>query len=102
MVDFAPREFYDNPLNVRSTIQRQLLSNLPLPRTHRHLLRADALVFGAGVSAKILYPPPHLLISTADDAPLIVQVTIDEKFSVLFESDAAVEAEAALLDASEE
>ena len=47
--------------------------------------------------AEILYPPPNLKIRSADDAPLIAQLIINEHVRVLFESDAGAEAEAALL-----
>ncbi len=96
--DFSPREIYDNPLTVRSSVQRQLAGRL----TRRLVIRGDALVFGRDVQARILYPPPNLHIEAADDAPLIVQLTINDQISILFESDAGEEAETALLFAHEE
>jgi beta-lactamase superfamily II metal-dependent hydrolase len=52
------------------------------------------------VHADILYPTPNLKITAADDAPLIVQLVI-ENVRVLFESDAGANAEAALLKAGD-
>jgi competence protein ComEC len=96
--DFSPREIYDNPLSVRSVLQRQLLGRF-IPR---HLIWGDSLAFGRNVNVKILYPPPDIRVASADDAPLIIQLTIDENTTVLFESDAGAAAEAALLESGEE
>lgn len=96
--DFSPREIYDNPLSVRSVLQRQLLSRF----TPQHLRAGDALLFGKMVNAKILYPPSHLQIEAADDAPLILRVMINGKTAVFFESDSGADAEEALLDSGEE
>ncbi|MGI9114842.1 MAG: ComEC/Rec2 family competence protein [Chthoniobacterales bacterium] len=96
--DFSPREIYDNPLTVRSSVQRHLAGR----SRRRSVSRGDALVFGHDVHARILYPPANLTVTAADDAPLIVQLTINDQTSVLFESDAGDEAEAALLGAGEE
>ncbi len=96
--DFSPREIYDNPLSVRSVLQRKLLG-----RFHaQHLVSGDALLFGPMVSAKILYPPSHLNVEAADDAPLILQLTINDQNTVFLESDAGAEAEAALVDSGAE
>ena len=97
VVDFAPREIYDNPLDVRSAVQRRLPEALQLARIKpRHLVRGDSLFFGSDVHADILYPTPDLKITAADDAPLIVQLVI-KNVRVLFESDAGANAEAAAL-----
>ncbi len=96
--DFFPREIYDNPLSVRSLTQRQFVGRFTPP----HLNRGDALLLGRETRARILFPPPHLRVVSADDAPLIVRLTIGENFSALFESDAGAEAEKALLDSGEE
>jgi competence protein ComEC len=53
------------------------------------------------VHADILYPTPNVKITAADDAPLIVQLVINENIRVLFESDAGANAEAALLQAGD-
>jgi competence protein ComEC len=95
--DFSPREIYDNPLSVRSVLQRQLLGRF----TPRHLASGGALVLGPEVRGKILYPPPNLHIESADDAPLVIQITINDVTSVLFQSDAGAEAEASLLHSQE-
>jgi len=101
VADFAPREIYDNPLDVRSAVQRRLSEALQLARIRpRHLVRGDSLFFGSDVHADILYPTPDLKITAADDAPLIVQLVI-ENVRVLFESDAGANAEAALLEAGD-
>jgi ComEC/Rec2-related protein len=101
VTDFAPREIYDNPLDVRSAVQRRLSEALQLARIKpRHLVRGDSLFFGSDVHADILYPTPDLKITAADDAPLIVQLVI-ENVRVLFESDAGANAEAALLQAGD-
>jgi competence protein ComEC len=101
VADFAPREIYDNPLDVRSAVQRRLSGALQLARIKpRHLVRGDSLFFGNDVHADVLYPTPDLKITAADDAPLIVQLVI-ENVRVLFESDAGANAEAALLKAGD-
>jgi beta-lactamase superfamily II metal-dependent hydrolase len=101
VADFAPREIYDNPLDVRSAVQRRLSEALQFARIKpRHLVRGDSLFFGSDVHADILYPTPNLKITAADDAPLIVQLVI-ENVRVLFESDAGANAEAALLEAGD-
>src|SRR5882762_1208727 len=102
VADFSPHEIYDNPLDVRSAVQRRLSEALQLARIKpRHLVRGDSLFFGNDVHADILYPTPNLKITAADDAPLIVQLVINENIRVLFESDAGANAEAALLEAGE-
>jgi competence protein ComEC len=101
VADFAPREIYDNPLDVRSVIQRRLSEALQLAGIKpRHLVRGDSLFFGSDVHADIFYPTPDLKITAADDAPLIVQLVI-QNVRVLFESDAGATAEAALLEAGD-
>jgi ComEC/Rec2-related protein len=101
VADFAAREIYDNPLDVRSAVQRRLSEALQLARIKpRHLVRGDSLFFGSDVRADIFYPTPDLKITAADDAPLIVQLVI-ENVRVLFESDAGANAEAALLEAGD-
>src|SRR5437868_4801067 len=97
VIDFEPRQIYDNPLDVRSTVQRRLRELLRAARKWpRHLVRGDRLVLGPNVSAKILYPTSDLQIASADDAPLVARLTLG-KASVLFESDAGLDAESALL-----
>jgi competence protein ComEC len=99
VADFAPREIYNNPLDVRSAVQRRLSDALqPGKIKPRALIRGDSLLFGRNVHAEILYPKTNIKIAAADDAPLIVQLFFDEEIRVLFESDAGAEAEAALLE----
>jgi len=99
VADFAPREIYDNPLDVRSAVQRRLSDALQPGKTKpRHLIRGDSLLFGRNVHAEILYPTTNIKVTAADDAPLIVQLVFDEEIRVLFESDAGAKAEAALLE----
>jgi competence protein ComEC len=99
VADFAPREVYDNPLDVRSAVQRRLSDALqPGKIKLRPLIRGDSLLFGRSVHAEILYPTRNIKITAADDAPLIVQLIFDEEIRVLFESDAGAKAEAALLE----
>jgi len=98
IIDFAPREIYDNPLGVRSSVQRRLLELLWASRKRpRHLVRGNRLVLGRDVNAEILYPPPDLQITSADDAPLVARLKLGNA-SALFESDAGSQAESALLD----
>ena len=52
--------------------------------------------------AEILYPPPNIKIRSADDAPLIAQLVINEQIRVLFESDAGARAEVALLGSGDD
>jgi beta-lactamase superfamily II metal-dependent hydrolase len=102
VADFGPREIYDNPLDVRSSVQRRLADALQPGNTKpRHLIRGDSLFFGRDVRTEVLYPAANMKITAADDAPLIVQLVIDEKIRVLFESDAGANAEAALLEAGD-
>src|SRR5437899_4892540 len=102
VADFAPREIYDNPLDVRSAVQRRLSEALLFASiTPRHLVRGDSLFFGSDVHADILYPMPNVKVAAADDAPLIVQLVINKNIRVLFESDAGTNAEAALLEAGD-
>src|SRR5207244_11749342 len=85
VADFAPREIYDNPLDVRSAVKRRLSEALQLARIKpRHLVRGDSLFFGGDVHADILYPTPDLKITASDDAPLIAQLVIEHDV-VLFE-----------------
>src|SRR6266566_4880506 len=99
VADFAPREIYDNPLDVRSAVQRRLSEALLFARIKpRHLIRGDSLLFGQNVHAEILYPTTNIKITAADEAPLIIQLVFDEEVRVLFESDAGAKAEAALLE----
>ena len=68
----------------------------------RPLFRGDSLLLGRDVHAEILYPPPNVKIRSADDAPLIAQLVINEQIHVLFESDAGATAEAALLGSGDD
>jgi ComEC/Rec2-related protein len=101
IADFAPREIYDNPLEVRSSAQRRF-RDAPGKRESRLLFRGDCLLLGRDVHAEILYPPPNIKIRSADDAPLIAQLIINEQIRVLFESDAGAEAEVALLGSGDD
>jgi competence protein ComEC len=96
IADFAPREIYNNPLDVRSSAQRRF-RDAPRKPEPRLLFRGDSLLLGREVHAEILYPPRNIKIRSADDAPLIAQLVINEQIRVLFESDAGAEAEVALL-----
>ena len=101
IANFAPREIYDNPLEVRSSAQRRF-RDAPGKRESRLLFRGDWLLLGRDVHAQILYPPPNIKIRSADDAPLIAQLIINEQIRVLFESDAGAEAEVALLGSGDD
>jgi ComEC/Rec2-related protein len=101
IADFAPREIYDNPLEVRSSAQRRFRDAPGKPES-RLLFRGDWLLLGRDVHAEILYPPPNIKIRSADDAPLIAQLIINEQIRVLFESDAGAEAEVALLGSGDD
>src|SRR5437763_4491119 len=99
VADFGPREIYDNPLDVRSAVQRRLSDTLQPGKTKpRHLIRGDSLLFGRNVHLEVLYPTTNIKIAAADDAPLIVQLVFGEEIRVLLESDAGAKAEAALLE----
>jgi ComEC/Rec2-related protein len=98
---FAPREIYDNPLEVRSSAQRRF-RDAPGKPEPRLLFRGNCLLLGRDVHAEILYPPPNIKIRSADDAPLIAQLIINEQIRVLFESDAGAEAEVALLGSGDD
>ena len=96
IADFAPREIYNNPLDVRSSARRRFLDAPGKPEP-RLLFRGDWLLLGRDVHTEILYPPPNIKIRSADDAPLIARLVINEQIRLLFESDAGAAAEAALL-----
>jgi competence protein ComEC len=103
VADFAPREIYDNPLDVRSAAQHRLFETLQSAKTKpRHLVRGDSLLFGPEVHAEILYPPPSVKVTSADDAPLFLQLFIGGKTRVLLESDGGSEAEAALVETGQD
>lgn len=96
--DFAPREIFDNPLEVRSTVQTRLREELRKRGTPlRALARDESILLGPEVRAQILYPPPNLKIASADDGPLVLQIDFGGT-RVLYESDAGSEVETALLD----
>jgi ComEC/Rec2-related protein len=97
VIDFEPRQIYDNPLDVRSTVQRRLRESLRVAgKWPRHLGRGDRLVLGPHVGAEILYPTSDLQIASADDAPLVTRLTFG-KASAMFESDAGLDAESTLV-----
>ncbi|MEP7070902.1 MAG: ComEC/Rec2 family competence protein [Verrucomicrobiota bacterium] len=103
VIDFAPREIYDNPLDVRSLIQRRFRAALQFERlSSRSVAKGDRLFLGHEISAEILYPPSTAKVKKADDAPVILRVAIDDGPSILFESDAGAAAEAALITAGVE
>jgi competence protein ComEC len=101
IADFRPREIYDNPLDVRSSAQRRF-RDAPGKPEPRLLFRGDSLLLGRNVHAEILYPPPNIRIRSADDAPLIARLVINEQIRVLFESDAGAEAEVSLLGSGDD
>ncbi|HET7227727.1 MAG TPA: ComEC/Rec2 family competence protein [Chthoniobacterales bacterium] len=101
IADYAPREIYDNPVDVRSSALRRF-RDAPRKPESRLLFRGDSLLLGRNVHAEILYPPPNIKIRSADDAPLIVQLVVNEQIRVLFESDAGTEAEKALLGSGDD
>lgn len=102
VIDFSPRELYDNPLDVRSLVQKRFRAALPLRGiASRFLNRGDRLLLGKEVVAEVLYPPADLKVPSADDAPIILRLDVAGTASVLFESDAGAEAERALLVAPE-
>ena len=101
IADFCPREIYDNPLDVRSSAQRRFRDAPGKPKPRR-LFRGDSLLLGKDAHAEILYPPPNIKVRSADDAPLIAQLVINEQIRVLFESDAGAEAEMALIGSGDD
>jgi len=101
IADFRPHEIYDNPLDVRSSAQRRFREAPEKPKP-RLLFRGDSLLLGRDVHAEILYPPPNIKVRSADDAPLIAQLVINEQIRVLFESDAGAEAEMALMGSGDD
>ncbi len=98
VIDFEPRQIYDNPLDVRSAIQRRFRELLRAAgKRPRHLERGDRLVLGPNIGVEILYPTPDLQIASADDAPLVARLTFGKVYA-LFESDAGRDVESALLE----
>ncbi|MDQ2867700.1 MAG: ComEC/Rec2 family competence protein [Verrucomicrobiota bacterium] len=95
--DFAPREIFDNPLDVRSTVQARLRTELRRRGTPlRSLVRDEAILLGPDVRAQVLYPPPQLKIASADDGPLVLQIDFGDT-RVIYENDAGSAVEQALL-----
>jgi competence protein ComEC len=96
--DFPPRLLIDNPTADRSIVHRRL--------RHSIIERAIAisnLSSGANfevardVAAKILFPPPQVAVTTADDEAFVVQLSIGSAPKILLMSDSGYRTEEWLL-----
>ncbi|HME89252.1 MAG TPA: ComEC/Rec2 family competence protein [Chthoniobacterales bacterium] len=95
--DFAPTFLIDNPLPDRSTIHRRLRENLPAHRFNLLRLKAgEVFPISSQVRAKILFPPPEMLASSADDQAFVVQLST-EAGRILLMSDSGYATEKALI-----
>lgn len=92
--EFKPRRLIDNGATDRSSVHRALLVRL----SGRELaVRNNFFRFSPGISARVLYPPPHLNSKAADDEALVVQLLIEGKHRVLLLSDSGLPTERWLL-----
>jgi beta-lactamase superfamily II metal-dependent hydrolase len=60
-------------------------------------MRGKIFTLSRRVKARVLYPAAGIQVTAADDAALVVQLTIDEKHRVLLVSDSGLTTESALL-----
>ena len=73
LADFRPRLILDSPLADRSGARRALHRALAEQgRPKRLVWRGDALTLAPGATLRVLYPPPGLQRSAADDKALVL------------------------------
>ena len=95
--DFAPATLIDNPAADRSIVHRRVRQRFSLRPTNSSQ-RQYRQGFGVApkVIAKILFPLPEFVASTADDQALVVQLSTGST-QILFMSDSGYATEDALL-----
>ncbi len=95
--DFAPRVIADSPLKDRSAARHSLHEAIAAkPLGKRILRRGDVIALSPGATLRVLFPPPGLVRSAADDKALVVRVECAGR-RVLFMSDTGFATEQWLL-----
>ena len=85
--DFSPRLVVDSPLKDRSPARHALFDGLTANRFGKRISRrGDKIQIAPGAVLKVLFPPPGLVRSTADDKALVVRLECAGR-RVLFMSD---------------
>jgi ComEC/Rec2-related protein len=96
--DFYPRNVVDSPLADRSPTRAAILDELARRRLGKAICeRGDRLHLGAGTLLRVLFPPPGLKRSLADDKALVIQCQ-SAGTRVLFMSDSGFSTEQWLLE----
>jgi len=97
--DFNPRQVIDTIPPDRSPIHRKLVYEVARAGKSRRLCAAgDELELSREVKARVLFPPRDFKGDTADDQTLVVQLTVAQKWKILFMSDSGVATEQCLVD----
>ena len=95
--DFAPRVIADSPLKDRSAARRSLHEEIAAkPLGKRILRRGDVLPLSPDANLRVLFPPPGLVRSVADDKALVLRLECAGR-RVLFMSDSGFATERWLL-----
>ena len=95
--DFAPRIIADSPLKDRSAARRALHESIAAkPLGKRILRRGDVLILSPDAKMRVLFPPPGLVRSVADDKALVIRLECAGR-RVLFMSDSGFATEHWLL-----
>jgi competence protein ComEC len=91
--DFVPAALIDNPLPDRSTVHRRLRENFfGWGSKISKLSAGQNFLISPQVSARVLFPPPELAASSADDQTLVVQLCArPAKILFMFDSGYATE-----------
>ena len=85
--DFAPRVIVDSPLRDRSAARRTLFAEMTAKRLGKRIAwRGDVFPIAPDAQLRVLFPPPGLVRSVADDKALIVRLECAGR-RVLFMSD---------------
>ena len=85
--DFAPRVIADSPLKDRSAARRGLCAELAAMDLGKRICRrGDVLSISPDAKLRVLFPPPGLVRSAADDKGLVVRLECSGR-RVLFMSD---------------
>ena len=75
LADFRPRLVLDSPLKDRSSARKAVHAALEAQGTGKRLVwRGDAFTLGGGAKLSVLFPPPDLARSAADDKTLVLML----------------------------
>ena len=95
--DFSPRIVIDSPLKDRSGARRALLAEMQARQLGKRIARSgDAFPIAPEAKLRVLFPPPGLVRSQADDKALVVRLECAGR-RVLFMSDSGFATEQWLL-----